>query len=188
MYEPEISFLKADLTQFPVDAIVNAANAALQRGGGVDGAIHNAAGPGLQILCNKVIKDLGRNLIPGEVAITESAGLNCRFVIHAVGPIWTGGNQNEESALSQVYSNSLDIGVEHNINSIAFPNISTGIYGFPKQRAAEIALESILDFTKRSEPGPAKIFFVIFDDENLAIYRQLIRKNEFSQIRETQKY
>ncbi len=185
---PNLCFLRSDITYFSGDAIVNAANAALQRGGGVDGAIHRAAGPGLQILGNNEIKKLGRPLNPGEAVITGSAGLRAKFVIHAVGPIWKSGNEGEREQLREAYSNCLEIAQTHRFTSIAFPNISTGIYGFPKDLAAEIALETVTSFFKGQKTSIEKVVFVIFDDENLEVYRELALMPEYQSLKEVEGY
>jgi O-acetyl-ADP-ribose deacetylase len=136
-----IELLRGDITELAVDAIVNAANSSLLGGGGVDGAIHRAAGPGLLAEC----RTLG-GCATGEAKITGGYHLPARFVIHTVGPIWRGGQQGEDELLARCYRNSLALAVAHGLQTIAFPSISTGAYGFPIERACRIALGEIAAF------------------------------------------
>lgn len=139
MRDMRLQIVEGDITTLAVDAIVNAANTSLLGGGGVDGAIHRAAGPGLREECRK----LG-GCPPGEARLTGGYNLPARYVIHTVGPIWRGGGQGEFETLAQCYRNSLALAIKHDLRSIAFPSISTGAYGFPIRRAARIALRAIL--------------------------------------------
>lgn len=139
MRDMRLQIVEGDITTLAVDAIVNAANTSLLGGGGVDGAIHRAAGPGLREECRK----LG-GCPPGEARLTGGYNLPARYVIHTVGPIWRGGGQGEFETLAQCYRNSLALAINHDLRSIAFPSISTGAYGFPIRRAARIALRAIL--------------------------------------------
>ena len=161
----KIELIKADITKLKVDAIVNAANSSLLGGGGVDGAIHRAAGNQLLEEC----KTLG-SCKTGDAKITNGYKLATKFVIHTVGPVWNGGNRNEEELLLSCYKNSLDLALENNCKSIAFPNISTGVYHFPKQKAAEIAIKTVKAFLSKNS-NIEKVYFVCFDDENFGIYK-----------------
>jgi O-acetyl-ADP-ribose deacetylase (regulator of RNase III) len=165
----KITLLQGDITRLQVDAVVNAANSSLLGGGGVDGAIHAAAGPELLDEC----RTLG-GCPTGEAKVTKGYRLPARFVIHTVGPIWRGGNNNEELLLKSCYENALKRAEELRIETIAFPNISTGVYAFPKQRAAEIALEVINNYARKRNTPLKEIFLVCFDNENYQIYKQLM--------------
>ena len=164
----KIELIKGDITRLKVDAIVNAANNSLLGGGGVDGAIHAKAGPGLLAEC----RTLG-GCPTGEAKITSGYNLLAKFVIHTVGPVWHGGNNNERMLLTNCYKNSLTIAENIKLKTIAFPNISTGIYGFPKKPAADIAIRTVKEFLVSSEELE-KIVFVCFDDENYDLYKRLL--------------
>jgi O-acetyl-ADP-ribose deacetylase (regulator of RNase III) len=166
----KLNLIKGDITQLKVDAIVNAANSSLLGGGGVDGAIHRAAGPGLLSEC----RALG-GCPAGEAKVTSGYNLLAKFIIHTVGPVWHGGSDGEERLLKNCYKNSLIIAEHLKIQSIAFPNISTGVYKFPKKKAAELALQVVKEFIKTSE-YIEEVIFVAFDDENYEIYNELLKK------------
>ncbi|HEX6224861.1 MAG TPA: O-acetyl-ADP-ribose deacetylase [Chryseolinea sp.] len=170
-----IEILRGDITGLEVDAIVNAANSELSGGGGVDGAIHRAAGPRLLDEC-KTIRERQGGCPPGEAVITSGAELKAKFVIHAVGPIWTGGKENEAELLASAYRNSMILAASNSVETIAFPNISTGIYRFPKKPAAEIAVNTVKDFLS-NDGTIQKVIFCCFDDENFNIYNQLLLDN-----------
>jgi len=155
--------LTVDITKLEVDAIVNAANNSLLGGGGVDGAIHRAAGPELLACC----RALG-GCATGEAKITPGYGLPARCVIHTVGPVWQGGDAGEPELLAACYENSLRLAAEHDLQSIAFPAISTGVYGYPKQAACDIAVATVRAW---SSALPSRIVFVCFDAETLDMYR-----------------
>jgi O-acetyl-ADP-ribose deacetylase len=161
---------KDDITKIKVDAIVNAANTSLLGGGGVDGAIHRAAGPSLLEECKQL-----NGCRTGEAKATQAYLLPAKFVIHTVGPVWHGGESNEEQLLSSCYQNSLKLAAELNLTSIAFPNISTGVYRFPKMLAASIAIDSVKRFISTFYQFE-KVIFVTFDDENFKIYQNLLNQ------------
>jgi len=163
-----IELIQGDITTMDVDAIVNAANTSLLGGGGVDGAIHRAAGPELLEACR-----LLKGCETGQAKITPGFNLPARHVIHTVGPVWSGGHKNEAGLLQKCYLNSLSLAKKHGLTSIAFPNISTGVYGFPKDQAASIALDTTRDFLT-SSGSDMFIIFVLFDPENFTLYNQLI--------------
>ncbi len=163
-----IELLKGDITELSIDAIVNAANTSLLGGGGVDGAIHRVAGKNLLAECR-----LLNGCKTGEAKITKGYNLPSSYVIHTVGPVWHGGNNNEENLLALCYRNSLEIAVSNGLRTIAFPNISTGVYGFPKDRAAAIALKEIKAFLQNNN-SIIKVIFVFFDDENYKIYKNVL--------------
>ena len=169
---PKIELIQGDITQLKVDAIVNAANKTLVGGGGVDGAIHRAGGKAILEACIAIRNRQG-GCKTGEAVITTAGNLPAGYVIHTVGPIWNGGKSKEEMLLSSAYSNSLTLAVENKLRSIAFPNISTGVYGFPKHRAGQIAVETVAGFLQSNE-YLQHIIFVCFDEENLAIYKELL--------------
>ena len=163
--------IKADITRLSVDAIVNAANSRLAGGGGVDGAIHRAAGPELTAACRAIIAKIG-SLSAGKAAITPAFGIKtARFIIHTVGPIW-GVDQNEDELLASCYRASLKAARVSLARSVAFPNISTGVYGFPKARAAKIAHDTVVSIPDLARDFD-EIVFACFDEENLVLYRAL---------------
>jgi O-acetyl-ADP-ribose deacetylase (regulator of RNase III) len=160
---PSLVAVRADITRLALDAIVNAANASLLGGGGVDGAIHRAAGPGLLAEC----RGLG-GCDAGDAKATGGHGLPARWVIHTVGPVWHGGGRGEPAVLASCYRRSLEVADELGATTVAFPAISTGLYGYPRQEAAAIAIDTL-----RATPTAVdEITLVAFDDEGLAIYRE----------------
>jgi O-acetyl-ADP-ribose deacetylase (regulator of RNase III) len=161
----EILIVQGDITRQQVDAIANAANSSLLGGGGVDGAIHRAAGPGLLEECRR----LG-GCKTGQAKFTQGHNLSAKYVIHTVGPVWRDGLSLEDELLASCYQNVFDIGRKQKIRSIAFPAISTGIYGFPKQRAAKIAVTH----AKKHSAQIPQIIFVCFDSETTKIYQKLL--------------
>jgi len=169
----KIQFVKGDITKQQTDAIVNAANSSLLGGGGVDGAIHRAAGSALLDACVAVRNRQG-GCKTGEAVITVGGNLASKYVIHTVGPVWNGDKAEKEQLLANSYRNSLKLAVENGIESISFPNISTGIYHFPKNKAAAIAVATVKDFLKENS-SIKQVIFVCFDDENYALYEDLLR-------------
>lgn len=159
-----IKIIKGDITRLTVDAIVNAANSTLLGGGGVDGAIHRAAGPKLLEECKTL-----NGCKTGEAKITKGYNLPARFVIHTVGPVWNGGNNNEDELLKNCYYNSLQLAVKNQIKTIAFPAISTGVYHFPPERAAKIAIKTVKDFLSDNK-SIKEVVFVCFDEKTEEIY------------------
>jgi O-acetyl-ADP-ribose deacetylase (regulator of RNase III) len=170
MISPEC--IQADITTLSVDAIVNAANTSLLGGGGVDGAIHRKAGPQLLEEC-RAIRNRQGGCPTGEAVITGAGKLPAKFVIHAVGPVWRGTDPKTEALLASAYRHSLELAVANHVKSIAFPNISTGIYGFPKPRAAEIAVAEVTRFLETNSTLE-QVFFVCFDEENFDIYKAML--------------
>ena len=166
--DKRIELLQADITKLNVDAIVNAANSSLLGGGGVDGAIHRAAGPGLLEECRQL-----KGCKTGEAKITKGYLLPASYVIHTVGPVWHGGAHHERDLLKSCYANSVKIAVEHQLTTIAFPNISTGVYGFPKVEACHIAVATIKGLLA-IYPSLQIIYFVCFDDDNYQLYQQAL--------------
>jgi O-acetyl-ADP-ribose deacetylase (regulator of RNase III) len=165
-----IEIVDADITTLKVDAIVNAANSTLLGGGGVDGAIHRAAGPQLLAECRTV-----GPCPTGQARITAGYRLAARHVIHTVGPVWHGGAQGEEADLANCYRNSLKLAVEHEVKTIAFPAISTGAYRFPPQRAAAIAVGEVRRFL-REEPGIQKVIFACFGRDACGVFQAELAK------------
>lgn len=163
--DEKIELQSGDITSLDVDAIVNAANNTLLGGGGVDGAIHRAAGPKLVEECV-----LLNGCPTGEAKITRGYNLKARHVIHTVGPVWYGGGKNEENLLASCYRRSLRLALENNIRTIAFPAISTGAYRFPRDLAARIAITEVRDFL-RDHPELEKVIFVCFDQAALNVYK-----------------
>lgn len=164
-----ISLQKGDITKMKTDAIVNAANSSLLGGGGVDGAIHRAGGKAIFEECKKI-----GGCAVGEAVITSAGNLPAKYIIHTVGPVWHGGMKKEEQLLANAYRNSLKTAIENGIKTVAFPNISTGVYRFPKQKAAEIAIKTVKDFLS-SNDTIEQVIFVCFDEENYQIYQQILQ-------------
>ena len=172
MENTRIKLVRHDITKMPVDAIVNAANRTLLGGGGVDGAIHRAAGPELLAECRTL-----NGCETGSAKITKGYRLPAKYVIHAVGPVWRGGKNGEPELLQSCYETSLRLAGKNRCKSIAFPNISTGIYRFPKELAAQIAIGTVRDFLSENSL-PETVYFVCFDAENYALYEKMLGKAE----------
>lgn len=169
-----IKFIKGDITKInDVDAIVNAANKTLLGGGGVDGAIHRAAGIKLRLECLKL-----HGCKTGEAKITGAYNLSCKYIIHTVGPIWQNGTNNEDIKLRNCYYNSLEIAKENGIRKIAFPSISTGVFRFPIELASEIAIETVKEFLEKNIGVFDLVEWVLFDDETYSIYTKKAKELE----------
>lgn len=166
-----IEVIRGDITKIQADAIVNAANSSLMGGGGVDGAIHRAGGKEILEECRLIVARQG-GCKTGEAVITKAGNLSAKFVIHTVGPVWNGGTNNESEKLANCYKNSLKLAVVNNCKTISFPNISTGVYRFPKEKAAKIAVDTVSEFLANTDKIE-KVIFVCFDEEN----EIFIRKN-----------
>jgi O-acetyl-ADP-ribose deacetylase (regulator of RNase III) len=165
-----LTAIRGDITQLDVDAIVNAANTSLLGGGGVDGAIHRAAGPELLAACRKL-----NGCATGDAKITPGFRLQARFVIHAVGPVWGGGAHDERKLLASCYRRSLEVAAENGVKTIAFPSISTGVYGFPKDLAAPIAIGTVRAFAL-ANASIESVTFCCFSAEDLALYNELLKQ------------
>ena len=163
-----LSLVKGDITQQDTDAIVNAANSGLRGGGGVDGAIHRAGGPVIMEECRQI-----GGCRTGEAVITTGGKLKARFVIHAVGPRWDGGESGEPELLASAYRRSLEVADEKGLRSVSFPSISTGAYGYPIGSAAEVALKTVRAYLD-GHAGTRDIIFVLFSDEDLAEYQRAL--------------
>lgn len=164
-----IELIKGDITTIKADAIVNAANNSLLGGGGVDGAIHRKGGKAILDACVAIRNKQG-NCKTGNAVITTAGNLPAKYVIHTVGPVWNGESEKNKVLLADCYRNSLLLAIENDVKTIAFPNISTGIYHFPKDKAAEIAITTVNNFAQKE--NIEKVIFVCFDDENYDLYLQ----------------
>ena len=172
MTKSRIEIFQGDITTLEIDAIVNAANNSLLGGGGVDGAIHRAAGKQLVEECGKL-----NGCDTGDAKITLGYGLKAKYVIHTVGPVWYGGHRDEFEMLGLAYRRSLEVAKANKINSIAFPAISTGAYKFPKETAVRIAINETLRFLRRNS-FPKKVIFVLMDDENYSLYNKYLTSED----------
>jgi len=168
MRSKRIEIIQGDITTLKVDVIVNAANNSLLGGGGVDGAIHNAAGPNLVEECIKL-----NGCETGDAKMTKGYNLNAKYIIHTVGPVWYGGDRDEHELLASCYQKTLKLAKENKLKTLAFPGISTGVYGFPKDQAALIAITETDRFLKKNS-YPEKVYFVAFEEDNLKLYQNLL--------------
>jgi O-acetyl-ADP-ribose deacetylase (regulator of RNase III) len=169
-----LKIIQGDITKIPVDAIVNAANAKLAGGGGVDGAIHRAGGPSIMKELDEIREKQG-GCPTGQCVVTRAGKLPAQWVIHAVGPVWKGGKHNEDELLGSAYYQSLLAARQAGAKTVSFPNISTGVYGYPKERAAQIAIQTVSNFVKENPDVFEEILFVCFDKENYDIYQKLLK-------------
>lgn len=168
----ELRAIHADITTLAVDAIVNAANRSLLGGGGVDGAIHRAAGPELLQACR-----LLGGCETGDAKLTRGYKLPAAFVIHTVGPVWNGGTEREPELLESCYRRSLELAAAERLTSIAFPGISTGVFGYPVADAAKLAVTSVQTFTSNATSTVSEVYFCCFSQDDLAVYRRLLDQN-----------
>lgn len=171
----KIELLRTDITTLPADAIVNAANNSLMGGGGVDGAIHRQGGAAILEECMKIVEKQG-GCPTGEAVYTTAGNMPSQYVIHTVGPIWHGGQHGEPELLKNCYLNSLLLAESLGVKTIAFPNISTGVYGYPKDKAAELAVKTVRDFQASTLE---KTIFVCFDEENYLLYQVLLGLQQY---------
>jgi O-acetyl-ADP-ribose deacetylase (regulator of RNase III) len=171
----KIEVIQGDITKIEVDAIVNAANSSLMGGGGVDGAIHRAGGPSILEECKTIIQKIDK-LPTGEAVATKAGDLPSKYVIHTVGPIYGRNPEKENELLANCYTNSLKLAIEKNCKTISFPNISTGVYRFPKEKAAQISINAIQEFICNNEKIE-KVLLVCFDNENYEILLSLLKKS-----------
>jgi len=170
----KVVLIQGDITRQATEAIVNAANSGLMGGGGVDGAIHRAGGPAILDECRRIISRIGR-LDTGEAVITTGGNLKAKYVIHTVGPVWWGGNRGEAELLASAYRESLKLAAEHELKSISFPSISTGIYGYPVAEAAKVALDAVIDFLRDKPNSLERVYFVLYDSKTFNAYSAVIK-------------
>lgn len=169
IYNARLILVKGDITRQHVDVIVNAANSSLMGGGGVDGAIHRAGGPAILEECRQIVSKMGK-LHQGNAVITTGGRLPAKYVIHTVGPIWRGGIYREDETLASCYTESLKIAVDKRLSSIAFPAISTGVYGYPVEKAACIAIKAVVSFLQHGNSSIKKVYFVVYDEKTREVY------------------
>jgi O-acetyl-ADP-ribose deacetylase (regulator of RNase III) len=166
----KLSLVQGDITKQTTDAIVNAANSSLMGGGGVDGAIHRAGGPTILEECKRIVATHGR-LPPGQAVITRGGNLPAKYVIHTVGPVWYGGKSNEAQVLASAYKESLKVAEQYKLSSISFPSISTGAYRYPVDKAAKVAVDTVILFLKEEAMSLKEVRFVLFDTKTYEVYQ-----------------
>ncbi len=171
----KLRIIQGDITRQDTDAIVNAANPSLMGGGGVDGAIHRAGGPASLEECKKIVARQGR-LATGKAVITTGGKLKAKYVIHTVGPIWRGGERGEEELLASAYRESLKLASERNLESVSFPSISTGAYGYPVEKASKVAIEAVVKFLKEETTSLKEVVFVLFDSATFKAYQEALKE------------
>lgn len=174
MANTKLEVQQGDITKVETDAIVNAANSSLLGGGGVDGAIHRAGGPAILEECKQIRARQG-GCPTGEAVMTTGGNLPARYVIHTVGPVWHGGDKDEPELLAKCYENSLRIASDKQLRSIAFPNISTGVFGYPKDKAAQVAVQAVKDYLHQHDTSLQQVVFVCFDAENRKLYEEMLK-------------
>lgn len=167
-----LSLIQGDITRQNTDAIVNAANSGLMGGGGVDGAIHRAGGPAILEDCKRIVARQGR-LPTGEAVITTGGNLPARHVIHTVGPVWHGGEKGEPELLANAYRHSLEVAAASSLQSVSFPSISTGVYGYPVDLASRVALQTVIDFLDKDDSF-TEVVFVLFDNRTYEAYSKAL--------------
>ena len=172
-----ISLALGDITRQDTDAVVNAANPSLGGGGGVDGAIHRAGGPAISKECHQIITNQGK-LPRGKAVITTGGNLKAKYVIHTVGPIWSGGKKGEVEILESAYRESLKIAAANNLTSVSFPSIGTGAYGYPVDKAAKVAVRAVASFLKEKPTSLREITFVLFDSQAYQSYHSALHELE----------
>ncbi|MDI6642019.1 MAG: O-acetyl-ADP-ribose deacetylase [Elusimicrobiota bacterium] len=170
----KLSLICGDITEQETEAIVNAANSSLLGGGGVDGAIHRAGGPQILEECKQIRAKQG-GCPTGEAVITTGGRLKAKYVIHTVGPIWSGGNRNEEKLLRSAYWNSLLLARDKGIKTVSFPSISTGAYRFPIELASKIALKTVIEFLEKEKHNFVEVCFVLFTEKDLKVYENSLK-------------
>jgi O-acetyl-ADP-ribose deacetylase len=173
--QSRLSLVTGDITKTEADAIVNAANSGLMGGGGVDGAIHRTGGPKILEECKLIVLKQGR-LPAGKAVITSGGNLAAKYVIHTVGPIWQGGASNESTLLSSAYRESLKLAEKNGLKSIAFPSISTGAYGYPLDRAAPTALQTVIEFLGNEAVSLKDVMFVLFNKSAYKVYSEVLKE------------
>jgi O-acetyl-ADP-ribose deacetylase (regulator of RNase III) len=171
----KLRIIQGDITRQTTDAIVNAANSSLMGGGGVDGAIHRAGGPAILEECKQIVARQGR-LPTGKAVMTTGGNLKAKYVIHTVGPIWHGGNSGEPELLASAYHESLKLATANKLNSIAFPSISTGAYGYPVNQASKVAIDTVITFLSQSTTSLREVVFVLFDAHTLDAYTSALKE------------
>jgi len=172
--QAKLALVQGDITRQTTDAIVNAANSGLMGGGGVDGAIHRAGGPAILEECKQIVARQGR-LPTGKAVITTGGNLKAKYVIHTVGPVWRGGASGEPGLLASAYSESLKLAAENGLSTVSFPSISTGVYGYPVDEAAEVALAAVIAFLQGAT-SIKEVYFVLFDGGTYASYQRALAK------------
>ncbi len=171
----KLSLIQGDITRQDTDAIVNAANSGLMGGGGVDGAIHRAGGPAILEDCKKIVARIGR-LPAGQAVFTTGGKMKTRHVIHTVGPVWHGGERGEPETLASAYRESLKLAVENGLKTVSFPSISTGVYGYPIDKAARVALGTVAAFLNSKDNNLEEVVFVLFDSRTLEAYEKALQE------------
>ncbi len=170
----KLTLVQGDITGQTTEAIVNAANSSLMGGGGVDGAIHRAGGPVILEECKQIVSRQGK-LPTGKAVVTAGGNLKAKYVIHTVGPIWYGGHRGEAELLASAYRESLELAAARGVKSVSFPSISTGAYGYPVERAAVVALQTVIDFLRQDSPLN-EVVFVLYDTEAHRVYQKTLKR------------